>query len=334
MFEFIKNVKDKIDKKNKQIIFLIAFFSVFVGILVWAIISSPETSDIDFVFPEKFIIIVLPDTQKYSEEYPDIFTLQTKWIRDNIDNKNIIFVSHLGDIVDNWDSEFQWKNAKQGMSILDNKVAYGISAGNHDMSNKRELDYFNQYFPFFEISNQNYPNGKSNNNYQLFSVANNDFIIFHLEYCPEADVLEWANSIFKKYPNKRAIITTHGYLSESAKRDVHTSAGKMGGCTAESNNTQYIWDNLIYKNKNIFLVLSGHVHSEAQRTDNNIFGMPVHQLLADYQSRENGGNGWLRVLEFFPSEDKIYVKTYSPYLNQYEIDEDSDFILDYDMTGE
>jgi predicted esterase len=62
-------------------------------------------------------------------------------------------------------------------------------------------------------------------------------------------------------------------------------------------------------------------------------GHTVYQLLADYQSRTNGGNGLLRILEFRPAEDKIYVKTFSPYLNSYESDSDSEVTLDYDMTG-
>ncbi len=48
----------------------------------------------------------------------------------------------------------------------------------------------------------------------------------------------------------------------------------------------------------------------------------------------NGGNGYLRILDFRPVEDKIYVKTFSPYLNQYQTDAASQFTLDYDMTSQ
>jgi len=34
-------------------------------------------------------------------------------------------------------------------------------------------------------------------------------------------------------------------------------------------------------------------------------------------------------MKFVPSEGKIYVKTYSPYLDQYETDSNSEFTLDY-----
>ena len=37
-------------------------------------------------------------------------------------------------------------------------------------------------------------------------------------------------------------------------------------------------------------------------------------------------------MTFVPSEGKIHVQTYSPYLDQYEMDGNSDFIVDYE-TG-
>ncbi len=58
----------------------------------------------------------------------------------------------------------------------------------------------------------------------------------------------------------------------------------------------------------------------------------MYTLLADYQSRTNGGNGWLRILEFSPANNEMAVKTYSPTLDQFETDGDSQFILPVDFT--
>ena len=78
-------------------------------------------------------------------------------------------------------------------------------------------------------------------------------------------------------------------------------------------------------------MLAGHRHGEGRRTD--IFnGNTVHTLLSDYQGRANGGDGWLRILEFSPANNQIRVRTYSPSLNQFETDADSEFTLSYDMT--
>jgi VCBS repeat-containing protein len=69
----------------------------------------------------------------------------------------------------------------------------------------------------------------------------------------------------------------------------------------------------------------------------NACGRPVHQLLSNYQRRQNGGDGWLRYMTFTPADNKIYVYTFSPTRNdgqgQFETDADSEFALDYDMNG-
>ncbi len=53
-----------------------------------------------------FTLVVLPDTQHYADrgaatgqEIPDLFTNQTRWIVDNREEENIVFVLHAGDIV-------------------------------------------------------------------------------------------------------------------------------------------------------------------------------------------------------------------------------------------
>ncbi len=98
-----------------------------------------------------------------------------------------------------------------------------------------------------------------------------------------------------------------------------------------------VWSNLVFPNCNVFLVLNGHYPGEANRTDTNACGQPVHQLAADYQSRSNGGDGWLRYLTFKPAENKIEVYTYSPTLDggagRFETDANSQFVLAYDMAG-
>jgi hypothetical protein len=62
-------------------------------------------------------------------------------------------------------------------------------------------------------------------------------------------------------------------------------------------------------------------------------GQTVHTLLSDYQGRPSGGNGWLRIMHFVPADNTIQVMTYSPTLDQFESDGDSEFTLTYDMAG-
>ena len=115
-----------------------------------------------------------------------------------------------------------------------------------------------------------------------------------------------------QYPNSRVIVVTHDYLGLDGER------------TEEGN---HIWNNFVAPHADqVFLVLCGHKHGEANRTD-VVNDHQVHELLSDYQDVENGGNGWLRILEFYPQEEEIRVKTFSPYLNSYETDANSQFTI-------
>src|SRR5689334_2636738 len=62
-----------------------------LGLLALAPSACPQDSD--------FTIIALPDTQYYSESYPDTFTAQTQWIVDHASALNIQMVLGLGDVV-------------------------------------------------------------------------------------------------------------------------------------------------------------------------------------------------------------------------------------------
>ena len=50
-------------------------------------------------------------------------------------------------------------------------------------------------------------------------------------------------------------------------------------------------------------------------------------MLADYQERRNGGDGWMRLIEFDGTNDQINIKTYSPTLDQFQVDSNSQFTL-------
>ena len=290
-------------------------------------VSNPDGGNLNAAFeirqaaPPEFTIIALPDTQHYSEQFPAIYTNQTQWIVNNKAARNIVFVTHEGDIVQNVNNVTEWERANTSMSLLDGVVPYGMGPGNHD----EPTTLYNQYFPYTRYEGQPWYGGHyqnlNDNNYELISAGGVDFLIIHLDFCPAAAVITWADSILKQYPNRIGMVTTHAYLGLGAVRSTHVCGS-----------TQYIWDGLAPTNPNLHFMLSGHVHGEARRTD-IVNGHPIYQMLADYQDRTNGGDGWLRILRFVPGEDKVYVQTYSPWLNQFESDADSEFTLDFPMAG-
>jgi len=284
-----------------------------------------------------FTIVVLPDTQKYvlNGAYPQIFTSQTRWIVDNAVSKNIVFMTHEGDVVDTWNSTTEWGYANNSISVLDGVTPYGLAVGNHDKyENPADpmydtvSTYVNQTFPYTRYESEPWygghypaapdPNGNSNN-YQLFSAGGDDYIVLHLEDYPTPAVIAWADGVLRANSNRKAIITTHGYMDTG------------GNYTGKWGSTQYIRD-LVVGNDNVYFVLCGHFSGEYAKTT-TVNGHLVHEMLADYQDRANGGDGWLRILRFEPDEDKVYVRTYSTWHDAYEADSGSQFTLDFPMTG-
>jgi hypothetical protein len=273
---------------------------------------------------ENFTIIVLPDTQYYSDNYPWIFENQTQWIIENRKSKNIVFVTHLGDIVDHWWDTEEWDNANNSLSKLGADLPFGVLPGNHDGAEQSDdLSNYNNYFGFSRFNNQSWYGGAyqniNSNNYQLFSAAENDYLIFHIQFNPSGEVLIWASDVISQFPSRKVIVSTHSY--------VHGFYSNSRSGIGDK-----IWEKLVEPHADqVFLVLSGHYENEVRITSlaNGYF---VHQLLSDYQDRPNGGNGWLRIIKFSPSIDEISIKTYSPYLNKYETDSNSQFLLEKKIT--
>lgn len=284
-----------------------------------------------YVPSQDFTIVVLPDTQYYSESFPAIYTAQTQWIMNNRAALNIVYVAHVGDIVNVASQINQWNNANAAMSILETPVAgfpdglpYCPSVGNHDIQSGGVTANFNTYFGVSRFQGRGYYGGHfgsdNDNHYNLFSAGGMDFIVISLEYdtTPDQPVLDWADSLLKAHPNRRAIVASHYVVG-------------TGNPAAFGTQGLSVYDNL-KDNPNLFTLLCGHICGEGRRSD--VFGgKTVHSILTDYQCRANGGNGWLRIMTFSPANDTITFKTYSPTLNQYETDADSQFTLPYDMPG-
>ncbi len=310
-------------------------------------ISDPEADNLIVTWYGKpansqgadFTLIALPDTQYYVAALnggtPEMFTAQTQWIVNNRTAKNIAYVAHLGDCVENGNTySIEWDRADSSLKLLENNIPgladgipFGLAVGNHDQTpdgnpNGNSTTLYNQYFGVTRFRARAYYGGRftSNldNHYQLFSASGLDFIVIYLEYneTPATAILKWADGLLKTYSNRRAIVVSHSGLDES------------GQFLPEG---QAIYDTL-KNNPNLFLLLSGHVTAEKHRQD--VFnGKTVYSLLSDYQDLANGGNGWLRLMEFSPANNQIRVKTFSPVLNAFQTDADSQFALFYDMQG-
>lgn len=289
-----------------------------------------------------FMLVLLPDTQNYTALYPEILNSQTKWISEN--SEKIAFVLQQGDLTDHNSTE-QWENAKTAFGILENKVLLTVVPGNHDMgtngnADTRNTDLFNQYFPVKRFSKQSsfggvFEEGKSDNIWHKFQSGGYNWLIISLEFGPRDIVLNWASGVIKNHPKHKVIINTHAYMYSDETRigsdkkhkwNPHNYGFARNSRPGEVNDGEQMWEKLVKKHKNILLVFSGHILNDGVGTlvsegDN---GNKVYQMLANFQSgvegSENGGNGFLRLININPAKNEIAVRTYSPYLNKYKTD--------------
>ncbi len=175
------------------------------------------------------------------------------------------------------------------------------------------------------------------NSAQRFSAAGYDFLHIAIEMQAGDPVLAWVETVLAAYPGLPTILTTHDYLDVRGERRARPLIDLARIEPAFHNSAEQLWQKLIRRHDQIFLVLCGHNYGQSFRVDDNAAGNPVYQLLADYQGRGQAGfdfgrrqrrdigDGWLRLMRFdFSAEPaRIEVSTFSSYYRRYssQVDE-------------
>jgi hypothetical protein len=312
-----------------------ASLAILLSLILWAPdVSAQQSSSAG---PnEVFTVVLLPDTQFYSEKYPETFVAQTMWIRERVRPDNMKFVICLGDIVQNAHVEQEWLNAHEAAHILDGVVPYSSVPGNHDLVLKdkvitRDSTLYNKYFGVARFRNEPWYGGHfdetNDNNYCTFEAAGRQFLVLSLEFAPRDEALTWAAEICKQHPAHNVILATHSYLNLQGRT---TSQAKVAGSSANSG--EQMWQKLVSKQPNIFMVACGHVGGVNRLQSVNDSGGSVIEILTDYQNLQQGGQGWLRTMKFVPGENKIYVDAYSPLLKQHNPDPNQTHTIDFDFS--
>ena len=302
-----------------------------------------------------FTIVMLPDTQCYCDtrheqskrrwgkDLREYFFAQTKWIKASKNMLNTRFVVHTGDITQT-DFDEEWQIARNAMAEIDDVVPYVLCLGNHDLGYQKvgntphryttainRTTQFNKFFPRSDYVGKAYFGGtfdkSHDNSWYQFNVGDLKFMIVSLEFKPRDEVLAWANQVVASHPEHRAIVLTHMYLNNKNQR-INQDRYKVDG-----NNGEQMWQKFVKKHKNMFMVLCGHVLGNGLLTSKGDHGNDVHQILADYQGLNNGGESWLRYFTFHPESNEIEAFTYNPVLKKYDDKPEARFILKYDMGG-
>jgi hypothetical protein len=294
--------------------------------------------------PGEFTIAALPDTQFYSKSYPQIMAAETQWIAEHAAEFNIQLVVGLGDIVDSGGLSSQWQNADLAYRTLDGRVPYMAAIGNHDYDLNNPAGRtgstinFNAYFGPQRYAGKSwykgqYPAGSNENFYGIFTFSGKQYLVLVLECFPRNSALSWASAVMKNHPGIDTIVVTHAYTyADSTRMDRCDSNSAASFGVAQDNDGEQVWEKFASKYSNITMVLNGHVvqgDGTGHRTDLGTNGNIVNQMLSDYQSWPNGGNGFIRLVTVKPSVNQVVVRTYSPYANQWLTDSHNQFVVPY-----
>ncbi len=172
---------------------------------------------------------------------------------------------------------------------------------------------------------------------QTFVGGGYTFLHIALEMQASDAVLEWASALISAYPGVPTIVTTHDYLAADGERRPNPIVDLDRIDPDHHNGADELWDKLLSRHDQIFLVLCGHHHGQSMRVDDNRSGNPVYQILADYQDRGQVGldagvprnrytgrpiglgDGWYRLMSFDLAAEppRLRVRTYSSHYEKH-----------------
>ncbi|HEY9488011.1 MAG TPA: metallophosphoesterase [Chryseosolibacter sp.] len=299
---------------------------------------------------KSWTLVLLPDPQTYVkfERNQGIFDLMTAWVAENIDPLKIKMVLCTGDLVEqnnilkgegpngNQSSVNQWRAIDRSIARIDQKVQYILAAGNHDFGYKN-IENRHTHYDRHITADRNPLNEKMLREYfynqegmptlanALFEFQDPNgisYLFLNLEFAPRNEVIEWAAKAINqtKYRDHRVVILTHSYMNSKNERIVKENYPITNG-----NYGQAIWEKLVNPSPNVVMVIAGHIGAPdnpkahlAFKQDKKADGNIVTQMVFNAQAlgggwHGNGGDGWLRYLEFLPDGVTVKVKTYSPF---------------------
>jgi len=342
-------------------------------------VAAPEqradaTVEVRTGLTEPFTIALLPDTQNMVqfEERAPLLVDMVDWIVASREARRIEFVTHVGDVVAFADREAEWARARYALDRLDGVVPYSIAVGDHEYDPEEYKDgsvaaylanFGPQRYADYDWYLGSHADGLSH--VQTFSAGGRTFLHLAVEWEPlgtigdPASPLGWARAVLEANRDLPTIVTTHAYLWDRPGEEgrfprkgrgayVYADDGvtkRYVGPTGEE-----LFAALVEPFPQVFMVLGGHYHlaplpdqGRYHQVSRNAAGLEVFEVLTNFQSWPNGGDGWLRTIEFLPAGgagglDRIAVETYSPSreragLSAYQTDAKGSFHFDLDFEA-
>ena len=287
-------------------------------------------------------IILYGDTQTYTPKMQNqgILDLMTSWTAANLKKLNVKAVVGVGDIVEhngsintpfgsNQNYVQMWNAISRCFERLDNRVPCILATGNHDYGgiwylgqSAKGTSFFSKYFnPARNYLTQEalievYAPGNQvetlDNAFYKIDLGGK-WGVWHflvLELHPRKEVFDWAVKLLSrpKYKDAKVVLATHLMIDFNNELKA-----------------KHIWETLVSKCPQIKTVWCGHECVDITDFEQGVgylemkndAGNTVPMMMFNPQTvgggfGGNGGDGWLRILEFMPDGKTVKVFTYSP----------------------
>lgn len=263
---------------------------------------------------DRFSVVVLPDTQVYAQDtsLSKYIEGDIDWIIQNADDRDIVFVTHVGDVVNTVTVRDEFERMDAVFDLLDDAgVPYGIAPGNHDLLPVIDPAPFDTWFGLARMDGHDWfgsamPGAENRIGYSEIELEGHQLLFIHLRWLSgvvddvsQDDALGWVDEVLADHPGHLAFITTHSYTSTS-------------GLALEPALTE-----VIQANCNVAMVFSGHVGGVGHGTVSDDCGRVVPHILTNYQTHRDGGEGYMRIIEIDADTLAARSEVYSPTLDKY-----------------
>jgi hypothetical protein len=300
---------------------------------------------------DEFLVAIVPDTQIYAERFPETFDRHLSWLAERAADYRIVFVSHVGDVVQTAENAEEWVHARRAFDFIDAvDLPHGLSLASHDWGDPSGLVYdppfdgvcpqdgsqdctswdFRANFGPHRFVDRPWYRGASpsgNSSYQIVEIEGLKLLFLHLRMNTPRPEVAWAQGVLDEHPDALVHLTTHRYMYDyrfvgslpfplsllpgGRLNSFSHSFGQSIPDPTRDMRADQLFREFVYPNTNIFAVHCGHVDAEFRQVSTNAAGLPVHEVLVDFQNMADGGGGWLRLLKFRPSANEVVAFTFS-----------------------
>lgn len=275
----------------------------------------------------------LTDTQYVTDQAPWVYTALNAWFAANHEARDIAFVMHTGDIIENAlrgnqlpdraIEEYERASAIQRI-LEDAGVPHSVLPGNHDNFWGNNNDLYLEYFPEeryadFEWWGGAGPRGATAH-FALVEHSGVQMMFLSLPYDSTQAEIDWAADVIGDHPEHNVVLGTHEYLRPEPQVDERANPDN-GRWSAQGD---IFFDQLVEPYDNVVLTMSGHLHGVRQRVLEDVGATPgrtVVETVADYQSYHDDGSRvavFNRLYQVDVDAGAMAINAYSPVLDSFE----------------